>query len=45
MSFNHFTDRHLVALYRCAKTRGRAFFRYPYHMIRLRQALEKRNLL
>lgn len=37
-------DRTLVTLFRCAKTRGRAFFGNPKLMIELRKEIEARGL-
>jgi len=38
------SDEHIAALYRVAKTRGRAFFTDPYNMMELREELRKRNM-
>ena len=38
------SDRHLLALFRVAKTRARAFFGHPRGMIALREELERRKL-
>lgn len=38
------SNAHLIALHRCAKTRGLAFFGPPRHMMALRTELEARGL-
>lgn len=45
IDFNKLSDRHLVALHRCAKKRLYAVFKDPKAMIALRNVLEKRGLL
>lgn len=39
------SDRELLALYRVAKTRGRAFFRDPRAMVALRRVVRERGLI
>lgn len=38
------SDRHLLALHRVAKTRGRAFFRHPHLMRDLRNEIIRRGI-
>ncbi len=40
---DHLKDRHIEALMRIAKTRGRAFFAHPRAMMALRAEHEKRR--
>jgi len=42
MNLARLKDKHIAALYRCAKTRGYAFFRNPRAMIELRAEYQRR---
>lgn len=43
MNLEKMKDRHIEALMRVAKTRGRAFFAHPRAMIALREEYQKRK--